>query len=196
MFAFTPALWGCDMLKWPLPAYWHHSATYQMVQKLLSPSKYLVDYFLSSSDLQLCSGLPALPLRIGGWFFIPPALRWGCVSESWNGGYNLLCFGSDSLRLLGKLFIKTTIIISPCHREKTPTIVCLNNCRVQPGHCYHLYNGLRASLLDDYQLPEILRTPLEELCLQIKVNINLQTFVACFSIGIRGWEIKLMQVWA
>uniref|UniRef100_H0VAR3 RNA helicase n=1 Tax=Cavia porcellus TaxID=10141 RepID=H0VAR3_CAVPO len=41
--------------------------------------------------------------------------------------------------------------------------------RVQPGHCYHLYNGLRASLLDDYQLPEILRTPLEELCLQIKI---------------------------
>ncbi|NXA20103.1 DHX36 helicase, partial [Ibidorhyncha struthersii] len=41
--------------------------------------------------------------------------------------------------------------------------------RVQPGHCYHLYNGLRASLLEDYQLPEILRTPLEELCLQIKI---------------------------
>nr|XP_021514063.1 ATP-dependent RNA helicase DHX36 [Meriones unguiculatus] len=41
--------------------------------------------------------------------------------------------------------------------------------RVQPGHCYHLYNGLRESLLDDYQLPEILRTPLEELCLQIKI---------------------------
>ncbi|KAH0624092.1 hypothetical protein JD844_007453 [Phrynosoma platyrhinos] len=41
--------------------------------------------------------------------------------------------------------------------------------RVQPGQCYHLYNGLRASLLDDYQLPEILRTPLEELCLQIKI---------------------------
>uniref|UniRef100_A0A803TTD1 RNA helicase n=1 Tax=Anolis carolinensis TaxID=28377 RepID=A0A803TTD1_ANOCA len=41
--------------------------------------------------------------------------------------------------------------------------------RVQPGQCYHLYNGLRASLLEDYQLPEILRTPLEELCLQIKI---------------------------
>uniref|UniRef100_A0A8D0L149 ATP-dependent DNA/RNA helicase DHX36 n=1 Tax=Sphenodon punctatus TaxID=8508 RepID=A0A8D0L149_SPHPU len=41
--------------------------------------------------------------------------------------------------------------------------------RVQPGQCYHLYNGLRARLLDDYQLPEILRTPLEELCLQIKI---------------------------
>ncbi|XP_056334421.1 ATP-dependent DNA/RNA helicase DHX36 isoform X2 [Danio aesculapii] len=41
--------------------------------------------------------------------------------------------------------------------------------RVSPGKCYHLYNGLRASLLDNYQLPEIQRTPLEELCLQIKV---------------------------
>ncbi|XP_061916273.1 ATP-dependent DNA/RNA helicase DHX36 [Entelurus aequoreus] len=41
--------------------------------------------------------------------------------------------------------------------------------RVCPGKCYHFYNGLRASLLDDYQLPEIMRTPLEELCLQIKI---------------------------
>uniref|UniRef100_A0A672YPY7 RNA helicase n=1 Tax=Sphaeramia orbicularis TaxID=375764 RepID=A0A672YPY7_9TELE len=41
--------------------------------------------------------------------------------------------------------------------------------RVRPGKCYHLYNNLRASLLDDYQLPEIMRTPLEELCLQIKI---------------------------
>ncbi|KAJ1088168.1 hypothetical protein NDU88_001327 [Pleurodeles waltl] len=41
--------------------------------------------------------------------------------------------------------------------------------RVQPGYCYHLYNSLRDSLLDDYQLPEILRTPLEELCLQVKI---------------------------
>ncbi|KAJ0022011.1 hypothetical protein NQD34_009501 [Periophthalmus magnuspinnatus] len=41
--------------------------------------------------------------------------------------------------------------------------------RVRPGKCFHLYNGLRASLLDAYQLPEIMRTPLEELCLQIKI---------------------------
>ncbi|XP_008307701.1 ATP-dependent DNA/RNA helicase DHX36 [Cynoglossus semilaevis] len=41
--------------------------------------------------------------------------------------------------------------------------------RVRPGKCYHLYNSLRASLLEDYQLPEIMRTPLEELCLQIKI---------------------------
>uniref|UniRef100_UPI00358F2A3E ATP-dependent DNA/RNA helicase DHX36 n=1 Tax=Myxine glutinosa TaxID=7769 RepID=UPI00358F2A3E len=41
--------------------------------------------------------------------------------------------------------------------------------RVQEGFCYHLYNNLRARLLNDYQLPELLRTPLEELCLQIKI---------------------------
>ncbi|KAL0973520.1 hypothetical protein UPYG_G00205200 [Umbra pygmaea] len=41
--------------------------------------------------------------------------------------------------------------------------------RVCPGKCYHLYNGLRSSLLNAYQLPEIMRTPLEELCLQIKI---------------------------
>lgn len=41
---------------------------------------------------------------------------------------------------------------------------------MRPGKCYHLYNSLRASLMDAYQLPEIMRTPLEELCLQIKVS--------------------------
>uniref|UniRef100_A0A8C2WL75 RNA helicase n=1 Tax=Cyclopterus lumpus TaxID=8103 RepID=A0A8C2WL75_CYCLU len=46
-----------------------------------------------------------------------------------------------------------------------------------PGKCYHLYNGLRASLLDAYQLPEIMRTPLEELCLQIKI-LNLGSIAA------------------
>ncbi|XP_077104241.1 ATP-dependent DNA/RNA helicase DHX36 isoform X1 [Siphateles boraxobius] len=50
--------------------------------------------------------------------------------------------------------------------------------RVSPGKCYHLYNGLRASLLDNYQLPEIQRTPLEELCLQVKI-LRLGP-IACF----------------
>ncbi|KAM4694583.1 ATP-dependent DNA/RNA helicase DHX36 [Discoglossus pictus] len=50
--------------------------------------------------------------------------------------------------------------------------------RVQPGKCFHLYNGLRDTLLNDYQLPEIVRTPLEELCLQIKI-LKLGG-IACF----------------
>ncbi|KZV16627.1 hypothetical protein F511_12083 [Dorcoceras hygrometricum] len=41
--------------------------------------------------------------------------------------------------------------------------------RCQPGICYHLYSKLRASSLPDFQVPEIKRMPIEELCLQVKL---------------------------
>ncbi|XP_050381140.1 DExH-box ATP-dependent RNA helicase DExH6-like [Argentina anserina] len=41
--------------------------------------------------------------------------------------------------------------------------------RCQPGICYHLYPRLRAASLSDYQVPEIRRMPIEELCLQVKL---------------------------
>ncbi|XP_041377673.1 ATP-dependent DNA/RNA helicase DHX36-like isoform X2 [Gigantopelta aegis] len=41
--------------------------------------------------------------------------------------------------------------------------------RVQAGKCYHLYTSLQWNGFQDYLLPEILRTRLEELCLQIKL---------------------------
>ncbi|XP_010279410.1 PREDICTED: DExH-box ATP-dependent RNA helicase DExH3 [Nelumbo nucifera] len=40
--------------------------------------------------------------------------------------------------------------------------------RVQPGECYHLYPRCLYDAFADYQLPEILRTPLQSLSLQIK----------------------------
>ncbi|GMN39573.1 hypothetical protein TIFTF001_008810 [Ficus carica] len=40
--------------------------------------------------------------------------------------------------------------------------------RVQPGVCYKLYPKIVHDAMLQYQLPEILRTPLQELCLQIK----------------------------
>ncbi|KAM7471108.1 hypothetical protein LguiA_009291 [Lonicera macranthoides] len=40
--------------------------------------------------------------------------------------------------------------------------------RVQPGECYHLYPRCVYDAFVDYQLPELLRTPLQSLCLQIK----------------------------
>nr|CAD1838386.1 unnamed protein product [Ananas comosus var. bracteatus] len=40
--------------------------------------------------------------------------------------------------------------------------------RVQPGECYHLYPRCVYEAFADYQLPELLRTPLQSLCLQIK----------------------------
>ncbi|KAF5197625.1 Atp-dependent rna helicase protein [Thalictrum thalictroides] len=50
--------------------------------------------------------------------------------------------------------------------------------RVQPGVCYRLYPKLVYDAMPQYQLPEILRTPLQELCLQIK-SLQLGT-VASF----------------
>ncbi|XP_059076039.1 DExH-box ATP-dependent RNA helicase DExH1 isoform X2 [Cryptomeria japonica] len=40
--------------------------------------------------------------------------------------------------------------------------------RVRPGVCYHLYPRIIYDAMPQFQLPEILRTPLEGLCLQIK----------------------------
>ncbi|KAK1283145.1 putative pre-mRNA-splicing factor ATP-dependent RNA helicase [Acorus calamus] len=40
--------------------------------------------------------------------------------------------------------------------------------RVQPGVCYRLYPKMIHDAMIQYQLPEILRTPLQELCLNIK----------------------------
>lgn len=40
--------------------------------------------------------------------------------------------------------------------------------RVQPGECYHLYPKCVFEAFAEYQLPELLRTPLNSLCLQIK----------------------------
>ena len=39
--------------------------------------------------------------------------------------------------------------------------------RCQPGICYHLCSKLRAASLPEFQLPEIRRMPMEELCLQV-----------------------------
>lgn len=39
--------------------------------------------------------------------------------------------------------------------------------RCQPGICYHLYSKLRAVSMPDFQVPEIKRMPIEELCLQV-----------------------------
>ncbi|XP_051149601.1 DExH-box ATP-dependent RNA helicase DExH1 [Andrographis paniculata] len=40
--------------------------------------------------------------------------------------------------------------------------------RVQPGVCYRLYPKMIHDAMPEYQLPEMLRTPLQELCLNIK----------------------------
>eukprot|EP00943_MAST-04B_sp_MAST-4B-sp1_P006597 g6597.t1 len=54
--------------------------------------------------------------------------------------------------------------------------------RVQRGKCYTLMSKSRYASLSKFQVPELLRTPLEELCLQIKLlcgdNMSIKTFLA------------------
>lgn len=41
--------------------------------------------------------------------------------------------------------------------------------RCRPGICYHLYSKLQVASFADYQIPEIKRMPVEEICLQVKI---------------------------
>lgn len=55
--------------------------------------------------------------------------------------------------------------------------------RTQPGVCYHLFSRNRLHSLQKHQLPEILRIPIHELCLQTKLlvpnsDISIQQFLS------------------
>ncbi|KAK4761225.1 hypothetical protein SAY87_006118 [Trapa incisa] len=85
--------------------------------------------------------------------------------------------------------INDIVFVVDCGKAKETTYDALNNTpcllpswisqasarqrrgragRVQPGECYHLYPTCVYEAFAEYQLPELLRTPLNSLCLQIK----------------------------
>ncbi|CAA0831462.1 DEA(D/H)-box RNA helicase family protein [Striga hermonthica] len=85
--------------------------------------------------------------------------------------------------------INDIVFVVDCGKAKETTYDALNNTpcllpswisqasarqrrgragRVQPGECYHLYPQCVYEAFSEYQLPELLRTPLNSLCLQIK----------------------------
>ncbi|XP_050204550.1 DExH-box ATP-dependent RNA helicase DExH3 [Mercurialis annua] len=85
--------------------------------------------------------------------------------------------------------INDVVFVVDCGKAKETTYDALNNTpcllpswisqasarqrrgragRVQPGECYHLYPKCVYEAFAEYQLPELLRTPLNSLCLQIK----------------------------
>ena len=52
--------------------------------------------------------------------------------------------------------------------------------RCRAGYCYHLFSSIRYDSLQDYQDPEILRYPLQELCLHTKLLAPLNCPIADF----------------
>ncbi|KGN52121.1 DExH-box ATP-dependent RNA helicase DExH5, mitochondrial [Cucumis sativus] len=64
--------------------------------------------------------------------------------------------------------------------------------RVQPGECYHLYPRCVFGSFSEYQLPEILRTPLQSLCLQIK-SLKLGSISEFLSRALQSPELLAVQ---
>ncbi|XP_030496741.1 DExH-box ATP-dependent RNA helicase DExH5, mitochondrial isoform X1 [Cannabis sativa] len=64
--------------------------------------------------------------------------------------------------------------------------------RVQPGECYQLYPRCVYNAFVEYQLPEILRTPLQSLCLQIK-SLNLGSISEFLSRALQSPELLAVQ---
>ncbi|KAG9449015.1 hypothetical protein H6P81_008980 [Aristolochia fimbriata] len=64
--------------------------------------------------------------------------------------------------------------------------------RVQPGECYHLYPRCVYDSFADYQLPELLRTPLQSLCLQIK-SLKLGSISDFLSRALQSPELLSVQ---
>ena len=50
--------------------------------------------------------------------------------------------------------------------------------RCRAGVWFRLYSSLQWEALDEYALPEMLRTPLEELCLEVRLGLGLELGVA------------------
>ncbi|GAY54627.1 hypothetical protein CUMW_158220 [Citrus unshiu] len=65
--------------------------------------------------------------------------------------------------------------------------------RVQPGECYRLYPRCVYDAFAEYQLPEILRTPLQSLCLQIK-SLRLGTITEFLSRALQSPELLAVRV--
>ncbi|XP_068462382.1 DExH-box ATP-dependent RNA helicase DExH5, mitochondrial-like isoform X3 [Phaseolus vulgaris] len=64
--------------------------------------------------------------------------------------------------------------------------------RVQPGECYHLYPRCVYDSFKEHQLPEILRMPLQSLCLQIK-SLKLGSISEFLSRALQAPEILAVQ---
>ena len=53
--------------------------------------------------------------------------------------------------------------------------------RCRPGICYHLYSSFRFQSLEKFQVPEIVRMPAHELCLQVKLLVPNRPLVEFLS---------------
>ncbi|RZB98371.1 DExH-box ATP-dependent RNA helicase DExH3-like [Glycine soja] len=109
--------------------------------------------------------------------------------------------------------INDIVFVVDCGKAKETTYDALNNTpcllpswisqasarqrrgragRVQPGECYHLYPKCVYDAFSEYQLPELLRTPLNSLCLQIK-SLQVESIGGFLSAALQAPEPRAVQ---
>ena len=63
--------------------------------------------------------------------------------------------------------------------------------RLVQGVCFHLYTRQRSEALQEFQLPELQRTPLDELCLQVS-PFHLKFRCSCVYSSVVSQKIKIL----
>ncbi|XP_008811383.1 DExH-box ATP-dependent RNA helicase DExH3 [Phoenix dactylifera] len=116
-----------------------------------------------------------------------PSAEQRLIFENPNNGVRKIVLATNMAET--SITINDVVFVVDCGKAKETSYDALNNTpcllptwiskasarqrrgragRVQPGECYHLYPRCVYDAFADYQLPELLRTPLQSLCLQIK----------------------------
>ncbi|CAH8270070.1 unnamed protein product [Arabidopsis lyrata] len=109
--------------------------------------------------------------------------------------------------------INDVVFVVDCGKAKETTYDALNNTpcllpswisqasarqrrgragRLLPGECYHLYPKCVYDAFAEYQLPELLRTPLNSLCLQIK-SLQVESIAEFLSAALQAPESLAVQ---
>nr|XP_023898461.1 DExH-box ATP-dependent RNA helicase DExH3 isoform X2 [Quercus suber] len=94
--------------------------------------------------------------------------RPGAVLVFMTGWEDISCL-RDQLKAHPLLGDPNRVLLLTCHGSMATSEQRRGRAgRVLPGECFHLYPNCVYEAFSEYQLPELLRTPLNSLCLQIK----------------------------
>ncbi|OIV99090.1 hypothetical protein TanjilG_32349 [Lupinus angustifolius] len=118
--------------------------------------------------------------------------RPGAVLVFMTGWEDISCL-RDQLKSHPLLGDPNRILLLTCHGSMATSEQRRGRAgRVQPGESYHLYPKCVYEAFSEYQLPELLRTPLNSLCLQIK-SLQVESIGEFLSAALQAPERRAVQ---